>query len=92
VHSHEEDAEGVKVYRLSGNRFPPARGRAGFENKTGGVFIDHPIAPADGNGSVQGTWKLAPDGKLTVTFADTERKALTFKVVSCDGKVLKIKE
>jgi hypothetical protein len=92
VHSHEEDGEGVKVYRLSGYHFPPARGRAGFEIKKGGVFIDHPIAPADGNESVEGTWKLGRDGKLTVTFADKERKALTFKVVSCDGKVLKIKE
>jgi hypothetical protein len=82
----------MKVYRPSGYRFPPARGRAGFENKTGGVFIDHPIASADGNGSVQGTWKLGRDGKMTVTFADTERKPLTFKVVSCNGKVLKIKE
>jgi hypothetical protein len=82
----------VKVYRPSGYCFPLARCRAGFEIKTGSVFIDHPIAPADGNGSVQGTWKLGRDGKMTVTFADTERQALTFKVVSCDGKVLKIRE
>src|SRR5690242_20720621 len=71
-HSHEEDADGVKVYRTSDYRFPPARGRAGFEIKKGGAFIDHPIAPADGNESVKGTWKLE-GGKVTVTFADNDR-------------------
>jgi hypothetical protein len=35
---------------------------------------------------------MAQRGKVLITFADTERKPLTFKVVSCDGKVLKIKE
>jgi hypothetical protein len=91
VHSREEDAGGVKVYRPSGYKFPPSRGRDGFEIKKGGEFIDHPIAPADGNESVAGTWKPEGEGKVVVTFKDEGRKALTFQVVSCDGKVLKIK-
>jgi hypothetical protein len=91
VHSHEEDTAGVRVYRLAGYRFPPARGRGGFEIKKGGDFIDHPIAPADGNDSFPGTWQWDGAGKVMVTFRAAGRKNLEFRVLSCDGKVLKLK-
>jgi hypothetical protein len=91
VHSYEEDAGGTKVYRPAGSKFPPSRGRAGFEIKKGGDFLDHPIAPADGNESIPGTWKLDTAGKVIVTFRAEGRKNLEFRVVACDGKVLKVK-
>ena len=60
--------------------------------KRDGNFIDYPIAPTDGNEKVPGTWKLDEVGNVVVTFQDPGRKSLIFQVVSCDGKVLKIKE
>ena len=62
VHSHEEDRPGQMVFRRKGFDFPRARGRAGFELRPGDVWMDHPIAPGDGNLQTEGKWKLtAPD-------------------------------
>lgn len=91
LHSREEDKGGVKVYRPKDFKFPPARGRAGFEIKKGGEFVELAIAAADGTEKVKGKWKLAGKNKVEVTFPGTDRKGKTFEVVSCDGKVLKIK-
>ncbi len=91
VHSYEEDAGGVQVYRPAGYKFPPSRGRAGFEIKRDGSFVDYPIAPADGNEKVPGTWRLDESGRVVVTFRDRRREPRVFRVVECDGKVLKIK-
>jgi hypothetical protein len=81
----------VKVYRPKGYKFPPARGRTGFEIKKDGEFVLLDIAAADGTEKVKGQWKLEGKNKVSVTFPGTDRKAMKFEVVSCDGKVLKIK-
>ena len=92
IHSHEEDKGGVQVYRTQDFKFPPARGRDGFEIKKDGVFIDHPIAPADGNETVPGQWEAAGEGKIKVTFPKKpDRKPFTLEIVSCDGMVLRVK-
>ena len=70
IHSYEEngrqDTAAYQTYRPAGYRFPPARGRAGFEIKPGGIFIDHPIAPADGNLTLTKKWTLDKD-QLVIT-------------------------
>ncbi|MCX7701691.1 MAG: hypothetical protein N2039_12515 [Gemmataceae bacterium] len=93
IHSREEDKEGIQVYRPEGYDFPPARGRAGFEIRKGGEFIDRPIAPADGNEEIPGRWEVVSPGKIRVTFPKSpDRKAFTLEIISCDGKVLKVKQ
>jgi hypothetical protein len=91
MHSREEDKGGVKVYRPKGYKFPPARGRTGFEIKKDGELVLLDIAAADGTEKVKGKWKLEGKNKVSVTFPGTDRKAMKFEVVSCDGKVVKIK-
>jgi hypothetical protein len=92
VHSHEEDKAPVQAYRPQDFKFPPSRGRAGFEIKKDGEFIDHPIAPADGNETVPGKWEPAGEGKINVTFPKKpDRKPFTLEIVSCDGTVLRVK-
>jgi hypothetical protein len=92
IHSREEDEGAVQAYRPKGFKFPPSRGRAGFEINKDGEFIDHPIAPADGNETVPGKWKLAGEGKIKVTFPkDAKRNPFTLEIASCDGKVLRVK-
>src|SRR5262245_41183223 len=91
MHSREEDAGGVKVYRPEGYKFPPSRGRTGFEIKKDGGFIAHDIAPTDGILKVPGTWKLEGKDRLVVSFPNTKREPLTLQIVSCDDKMLKVK-
>jgi hypothetical protein len=92
VHSHEDDKGAVRAYRPLGFKFPPSRGRAAFEIKKDGEFIDHPIAAADGNDTVPGKWEPAGEGKIKVTFPKKpERKPFTLEIVSCDGMLLRLK-
>ena len=92
IHSQEEDKGAVQTYRTKDFKFPASRGRAGFEIKKDGEFIDHPIAPADGNETVPGKWEPAGEGKINVTFAKkADRKPFTLEIVSCDGTVLRVK-
>ena len=90
-HSREEDAGGVRVFRPAGYKFPLSRGRAGFDIKKNGDFVDYPIAATDGNEKVPGTWKLDEAGKVVVTFQDPGRPPLVIQIVECDGNVLKLK-
>ncbi|QDU29058.1 hypothetical protein ETAA8_41650 [Anatilimnocola aggregata] len=92
INSREEDEGAIQAYRPKGFKFPPSRGRAGFEIEKGGEFIDHPIAPADGNETVPGKWESAGEGKIAVTFPkDPNRMPFTLEIVSCDSKVLRVK-
>lgn len=66
LHSREEDAEGVNVYRPMSYPFPPARGRPGFEFRANGEFFVYEIAAADGWQPLPGHWEaktvnLVPD-------------------------------
>jgi hypothetical protein len=92
IHSQEEDKGAVQTYRTKDFKFPASRGRAGFEIKKDGEFIDHPIAPADGNETVPGKWELVGEGKVKVTFPkQPDRTAFTLEIVSCDRAVLRVK-
>ena len=62
VHSFEEDASDMRVFRPSDFPFPPARGRESFELLPKGKCIHHPIGPADELVSLPGAWEMiAPD-------------------------------
>jgi hypothetical protein len=66
-HSHEEDSDDTLVYRRRDFRFPPSRGRHGFELRPDGTGTDHSLAPGDGNAEVSVTWAVAPDGTVVLT-------------------------
>ena len=87
-HSHEEDKDGLNVYRPSSYNFPAARGRAGFEFKKDGVFHSHEIAPTDGTKIVAGTWQAESKDTVRVTFADAKPPAQRWRIVSCDKEKL----
>jgi hypothetical protein len=57
-HVHEEDADGVQVFRRDGTPLPPARGRTGFTVRQDGTFVYLDIAPADGTLPRPGRWTL----------------------------------
>jgi hypothetical protein len=67
IHSHEEDSDTEMVFRPASFAFPRSRGRAGFELKPNGAFINIGIAPTDGPQESTGTWTL--DGSSLRLFA-----------------------
>jgi len=90
IHSHEEDTEGVQVYRARGHSFPPSRGRRGFEVHRGGEFTFLGIAPADGSRPVPGHWHNLGEGRVEAVFPDRPGQVFRFTIVSCDKDVLRI--
>ncbi len=89
IHSTEEDdiAKKLTTYRPVTYRLPLARGRSGFEIKDSGVLISHPIAPGDGNLTIQEKWSLKGD-RFTIEGKDF---TYVYKIVSLakDKLVLK---
>jgi hypothetical protein len=89
VHSREEDSEDIMVYRPVDYDFPPARGREGFELRSDGTFVDHPIGPGDANLALTGEWQ--PKGRNLLEVSSSQRTPHALEVVHCDDNVLKIR-
>jgi hypothetical protein len=61
-HSHEEDAEGVQVFRPTDYEFPPSRGRTSFTLRPDGTAVAGLPGPDDrGISTDDGTWQLQGD-------------------------------
>ena len=93
-HSHEEDAEGILVYRPHTYNFPLARGREWFEFKPDGSFIQYDIAPTDGNVTLPGTWKQDPgnDNALLITLDKEQANSYRMEVIELTKDMLKFKK
>lgn len=92
IHSHEEDTADVKVFRPSNYKFPPARGRFGFEIKENGEFIQYRIGPTDRPEKASGLWKAEGKDKILVYLEGKETPSYTINIVSCAEELLKIKK
>jgi hypothetical protein len=88
VHSHEEDQPGIKVFRRSGYRFPPARGRDAVELKADDTAVVRGPGPTDVPEEKVGRWEL--DGETIRLDAGGEARALD--VVACDDERLAVRE
>ena len=91
IHSREEDTGETRVYRPSNYKFPPSRGREGFELKENGEFIRYRIGPTDRPQKIVGTWKVEKGNHLRVTFEGQKRESYIMQFVSCDEQVLKVR-
>jgi hypothetical protein len=72
VHSHEEDAGGVQVYRPAGYPFPPARGRRGFELKPDGEAVLYGPGPSDRPAATTGRWEPSGSGRVRLAGSELE--------------------
>ena len=90
IHSHEEDSEGVKVYRPSDYKFPPSRGRNGFEIKVNGEFIYYGIAPTDGSKKFIGYWQEKSNHQIDVYMEERTIRPYRIYIFSCDESILRI--
>ena len=80
VHSHEEDTDTGMVFRPAAYKFPPARGRKGFELKPDGTLIDYGIGATDRRTRSTGKWRLADDelrlGERALKIVSLDRERL----------------
>ena len=91
IHSREEDTEDVRVYRPSDYKFPPSRGREGFEFKENGEFIWYGIGPTDRPQKIPGTWTSEGKNQIRVSLEAPRQDSYTMQIVSCDERLLKVR-
>lgn len=59
MHSHEEDANGLTIFRPSTFAFPLSRGRKAFSLRANGTYIGTIPGPTDRPAPTSGRWALA---------------------------------
>jgi hypothetical protein len=89
VHAHEEDRDGVEVYKPYGTPLPPSRGRDGFEMRKDGRFVQDVIGAADGIVRVPGHWRPAGPWQVSASFASDRVEDYAFAIVSVEAAVLR---
>ena len=87
IHSHEEDHDGLQVYRPAGYPFPPARGRSALTLASDGSARSGSPGPDDRGIVADGSWHLA-DSLLTVRSAG---RTATFDVLTADRDQLTLR-
>ncbi|MBX2866282.1 MAG: hypothetical protein KTR27_22260 [Leptolyngbyaceae cyanobacterium MAG.088] len=92
LHSREEDAGGVRVYRPMDYPFPPARGREGLEFRQDGTFIVYQIAPTDGNRAVEGLWQLQDNNRVQIEFPQSPNQNHGLTILECSDQLLKVQD
>ncbi len=90
-HSHEENFDGNQVYRLASHKFPPSRGRFGFQLHKDGTANIGAIARGDGTDYQKGRWTLE-DKILTISFNTADRDDRKYEVITIarDKLILKM--
>jgi hypothetical protein len=93
VHAHEEDMEGVEVYRPTTFRFPPSHPRPGFEIMEDGAFIEYVPAPDDGGVVRGGTghWEAEVSDLIRVNFDGVEPRSFTLTIVAIEEDILRVR-
>lgn len=91
VHSHEEDQEGIRVFRPANYNFPASRGREGFKIDKEGAFTHYQIGPNDVPKTQESKWE-AKENVLVVTTTDKEEPTLQLQIVEVSQDILKIKK
>jgi hypothetical protein len=91
LHSHEEDSDTEMVFRPASFKFPPSRGRAGFDLKGNQSYVDIGIAPMDGPQETTGTWKLQGD-QLQLFSQSSVTPTRTLQIVSADKNRLVVRK
>ena len=91
LHAHEEDQDGIQVYRPNTYAFPPSRGRTGFAFDHNGLFTQFDIAPTDGLEGRKGKWSAENDHTLRITLDDKKDPDYKLEIVSMNKDMLKVK-
>jgi hypothetical protein len=92
IHSHEEDTQGVMVYRPANYNFPPSRGRRGFDFREGGELVFFGIGRADGSEQFSGNWVIEEPNRVRVKVNSERIQPFVLQVVSCNDQALEVKQ
>jgi hypothetical protein len=88
IHSHEEDAPGIAIYRPREYEFPPARGRTGFDFMASGKAVHYDIADSDGGEVLSGRWEMQGSNEIKITFDDERIEPIVLQILNCDADKL----
>lgn len=91
-HSYEDKVEDGTAFRPSNHKFPPSRGRKGFEFKSDGSFTAYMIAPTDGYDIKPGKWTRVGKDILELDFDDEKMPNQKMKIISVTSEMLVVKE
>jgi hypothetical protein len=88
VHSHEEDHEGIQVFRPVSYDFPPSRGRESFTLRPDGTAVAGLPGPDDrGISTDDGNWQLHGD----VLHVRCPGWAATYQIVAASSQRLDLR-
>jgi hypothetical protein len=90
IHSHEEDTSDAMVYRPASYKFPPSRGRVGYEFRPDGKLIYYGIAATDGSEPLSGSWVIEAPNLVRVKVDSQRIQPFVMQVVSCNDQILKV--
>ena len=88
THSHEEDHDGLTVFRPADYRFPPSRGRQSFRLEPNGALVHSGPAPDDRTQRSEGRWKFEGN-VLTLTGAGRSDQRFIVEAVDSERLVLR---
>jgi hypothetical protein len=90
VHSHEEDNAKQQVYRPDTFKFPPSRGRSGFELHADGTMSEYGPDASDKTSGRAGRWEMLPDQRVAMfsSGAAAPTRVLHIAAVSSDKLVV----
>ncbi len=89
VHSHEEDTASELVFRPASYPFPPARGRACFELRPDGTYVENSPGPVDLPETSTGSWWC--DGNRLILSAAADLPGHAWELVTLDADRLIVK-
>ena len=92
LHSHEEDTDSELVYRPATFRFPPSRGRDGFEFKSDFTCLEIGIGPTDAIQERLGSWEVEENDGIEICIHPKASEMQKIRVSSVDGERLVIKK
>jgi hypothetical protein len=87
--SHEEDTPDGQVFRPASHRFPPARGRASFDLRADGTYLETSPGPVDVPVASAGAWSLEGDRLILAGERDDPGHAWQIAELSADRLVVK---
>jgi hypothetical protein len=89
VHSHEEDTEEEMVFRPATHPFPPSRGRASFDLRPGGHYLERSPGPVDVPEESEGRWSLEGDRLLLRPGGEEPERVLEVTSAAADRLVVR---
>jgi len=90
THSHEEDRDGLSIYRPPTFKFRAARGRTEIEFHPDGTLVHRDAGPTDAGRTLTGSWKHL-GGNAVQMHVETFGKPRRMTVVECNDQVLKLR-